>query len=492
MSALEYEIIIGCEIHCQLATKTKAFCACENKYGGMPNSRVCPVCLGLPGALPNASKEYVELGVKAGLALGCTIHKVSHFDRKHYFYPDLSKGFQITQYDAPLCTEGSVSVNVAQSGEPARFKTVRIERIHLEEDAGKSLHLGDSHSYIDYNRCGVPLIEIVSYPDMRSPEEAAAYMHTVREILTFIGVTDGNLEEGALRCDVNVNLKISDNGKEFRTRISEIKNINSYRAVHDACAYEAQRQLDEYISGKAEQFGLGFKRTCGWDDINGRTVVQRTKTDKIDYRFMSEPDLPTIVLTDDFVEKVSKTVGELPEAKRTRFLKDFNLSDFDVQTLTSQRELCLWFEEAALHTKDVKKLANWILKEALAVVNERSISIQELPFSPNDLAELVNTIDDGRITSKQAKDVFAQMLATGKTPKDIIVASGYEQVSDVNAIEKFVDEVLAENASAIEDWKNGKTNVAGWLMGQVMKKSQGRANPSEATKLVTKKLSELK
>lgn len=491
MSDLQYEVIIGCEIHCQLATHTKAFCACENRYGGMPNSRVCPVCIGLPGALPSASQEYFEQGIKAGVALGCKINADSKFDRKHYFYPDLTKGFQITQYDKPLCSEGGVDINLAASGETPQFKHIRIERIHLEEDAGKSLHIGEQYSYIDYNRCGVPLIEIVSLPDMSSPAEAAVYMQTVREILTFVGVTDGNLEEGALRCDANVNLKIIDNGKEFRTRIAEIKNMNSYKAVQDACSYEVKRQLADYKAGKALPFAVGYKYTMGWDDAKGETVLQRTKTKNVDYRFMGEKDLPPIHLDQDFITRVSKSVGELPEAKRQRFLRDFGLSNFDVQTLTGSRELSEWFEQAVIGARDIKKIANWILAEVLAVINERGITLAELPFNANDITELVNAIECGKITGKQAKDVFAQMLATGEKPAAIITKSGYEQISDIAAIEKIVDQVLAENTAAVNDWKNGKTNVAGWLMGQVMKKSHGKANPAEATKLVQEKLKAL-
>lgn len=491
MNELKYEVIIGCEIHCQLATKTKAFCSCENKYGGMPNSRVCPVCLGLPGALAVANREYFELGIKAGTALSCTINKKSAFDRKHYFYPDLTKGFQITQFYSPLCSNGYVDINVAENGKKPEFKKIGIERIHLEEDAGKSLHIGENFSYVDFNRCGVPLIEIVSLPDMSSPREAAIYMQTIREILTFIGVTDGNLEEGALRCDANVNLKILDKGKEFRTRIAEIKNMNSYKSVHDACAYEVKKQLADYKAGKALPFAIGYKFTKGWDDAKGETLIQRTKTKNIDYRFMPEADLPCINLSDNFVAEISASVGELPEAKRQRFLHDYGLSQFDVQTLTSSRELCQWFEQALVGVKDVKRLANWILAEVLAVVNEKKICLGDLNFKPAQLCDLVNAIDSGKISGKQAKDVFAQMLETGENPSEIIRKFGFEQISDIGAIKNIVDEVLSENASAVQDWKNGKTNVAGWLMGQVMKKSKGKANPAEATKLVNEKLRSL-
>ena len=489
-SELSYEVIIGCEIHCQLLTKTKAFCSCENRYGGMPNSRVCPVCLGLPGALPVVGDEYVKLGIKAGFALGCTINEFSKFDRKHYFYPDLVKGYQITQFDKPICENGKVEINMAAPNEAPQMRTIRIERIHLEEDAGKSLHIEGAHSYVDYNRCGVPLIEIVSKPDMKSPEEAAQYMQTIREILKFIGVTDGNLEEGAMRCDANINLKVFENGKEYRTPISEIKNMNSFRTVRDACAYEVQRQLEEFKTDRQE-YSADFKRTMGWDEPSGKTVIQRTKNSALDYRFMREPDIPSLMLSRGYIDSVCKTVGELPAAKRERFKKEYGLSQFDVETLTTERSLAEWFEAAAVQTKDPKKVANWVLAEVLAVLNERHIGLEQLPFGPGHIAELVNELDAQTITSKQAKDVFVEMLESGAHPRQIIKNRGMTQVSDVGAIEKLVDEVFAANPQAIADWKKGKTNVAGWLMGQVMKKSQGKANPNQTTELVRKKLTAL-
>ena len=489
-SELSYEVIIGCEIHCQLLTKTKAFCSCENRYGGMPNSRVCPVCLGLPGALPVISEEYIKLGIKAGFALGCTVNTFTKFDRKHYFYPDLVKGYQITQFDKPICENGKVELNMAGVNEPPKIRTIRIERIHLEEDVGKSLHIEGAHSYIDYNRCGVPLIEIVSKPDMKTPEEAAQYMQTIREILKFVEVTDGNLEEGAMRCDANINLKVFEDGKEYRTPISEIKNMNSFRAVRDACSYEIRRQLEEFKTNR-QKYTPDFKRTMGWDEPNGKTVIQRTKNSAIDYRFMREPDIPPLMFTQAYIDSVHKTVGELPAAKRERFKREYGLSDFDVETLTAERSLAEWFEAAAVQTKDAKKVANWILAEVLAVLNEKNISLEQLPIGSTHIAELVNALNAQTITSKQAKDVFSDMMKTGKHPPQIIAEQGMSQVTDTDTIEKLVDEVFAANPQAITDWKKGKTNVAGWLMGQVMKKSQGKANPNQTRELVQKKLTAL-
>lgn len=508
----KYEIVIGCEIHTQLLTKTKAFCACENRYGGMPNTRVCPVCLGLPGAMPRVSKGYVELGSVAGLALNCEISRFTKFDRKHYFYPDLAKGYQITQYDIPLCHDGYVDLPMhkypkeQQFGsekcrtknfigndcivENGKYRRVRVERIHLEEDVGKSLHLQGSHSYIDYNRSGTPLIEIVTKPDMTSPEEAALFMETVQEILRYVKVTNGNLEEGNMRCDANINLNVWEDGKLYHTPISEIKNLNSFRSIRDACAYEAQRQLKEFQEDRQE-FNPGFKVTMGWDEAKGQTVVQRTKNSFVDYRFVVEPDIKPFRVSEELIENAKSKVGELPEAKRTRLKKNYGLSDFDVETLTSSRDLAVWFEEAAAGTKNPKRTANIILTELLAKLNEDKKTINDVSITPTHIAELVNAIDSKKISSAQGKVVFAKMLETNKMPAEIIKSEGMEVVSDSGAIEAIVDKVISANPKAVADFKSGKTNVVGWLMGQVMKESKGKANPAEASSLVQKKLSEI-
>jgi len=477
---LTYEILIGCEIHCELKTHTKAFCACENRYGGMPNTRVCPVCLGLPGAMPVPSKEFVELGAAAGYAFSCGINRFVTFDRKHYFYPDLVKGYQITQYDIPLCHDGHVMLD---------GKKVRLERIHLEEDVGKSIHREDGRSCIDFNRSGVPLIEIVSKPDLSSPEEAALFMQTVREILRYIGVTEGTLEEGAMRCDANINLKILTNGTEYRTPISEIKNMNSFRSIRDACTYEAARQLEEFRSNR-QTYSAGFKNTMGWDDAAGRTVIQRTKNSFTDYRFVVEPDIPPVILDDAFLAQARSRVGELPAEKRERFRREYGLSDSDAKTLTSERELAEWFEDAAKESGDPGKVANWILGELLAVRNDRNIGLSDLPVTPAHIAGLVNALGNNTITSRQARDVFAEMLETGELPAAIIRRHGMVQVSDTGVIGKIVAEVFAENPAALEDYAKGKTNVVDWLTGQVMKKSRGQANPGIASELVQKRLAD--
>ncbi|MDD7013358.1 MAG: Asp-tRNA(Asn)/Glu-tRNA(Gln) amidotransferase subunit GatB [Spirochaetales bacterium] len=512
MAIDKWEIVIGCEIHTQLLTKTKAFCACENRYAGMPNTRVCPVCLGLPGAMPRISKGYVELGAVAGHALNCNIARFTKFDRKHYFYPDLSKGYQITQYDIPLCTDGHVDLPMhklpkeQQLGgkrcctknfknedciiENGKYKRIRVERIHLEEDVGKSLHLQGSHSYIDYNRCGVPLIEIVTKPDMSSPEEAALFMETVQEILRYVKVTNGNLEEGNMRCDANINLNVWEDGKLYHTPISEIKNLNSFQKIKDACTYEAQRQLKEFQEDRQE-FNPGFKVTMGWDDENGKTVIQRTKNSFVDYRFVVEPDIKPFTVSDELIQRAKDKVGELPEAKRVRLQKEYGLSDFDVETLTQTRDLAIWFEKAAENAKDVKKVANWILAELLAVLNEKKQTITDVAITPQHITELVNAIADKKISNAQGKTVFAKMMETNKLPSQIIKEDGMETVSDTGAIEAIVEQVVSANPKAVADFKSGKTNVVGWLMGQVMKASGGKVNPKVATELISKKLSSM-
>ena len=512
MAIDKWEIVIGCEIHTQLLTNTKAFCACENRYGGMPNTRVCPVCLGLPGAMPRISKGYVELGAVAGHALNCNIARFTKFDRKHYFYPDLTKGYQITQYDIPLCTDGYVDLPMAKYPEDQRagsekcrtknfigedcimengkYRRVRVERIHLEEDVGKSLHLPGTHSYIDYNRSGTPLIEIVTKPDMTSPEEASLFFETVQEILRYVKVTNGNLEEGNMRCDANINLNVWEDGKLYHTPISEIKNLNSFRSIKEACTYEAQRQLKEFQEDRQE-FNPGFKVTMGWDEEKGQTVVQRTKNSFVDYRFVVEPDIKPFAVEEELIKRAFDRVGELPEAKRVRLQKEYGLSDFDVQTLTSSRDLAVWFEEAAKDAKDVKKVANWILAELLAVLNEKKQTINDVEITPQHITELVNAIADKKISNAQGKTVFAKMLETNKKPSEIIKEEGMETVSDSGAIEGIVDQVIAANPKAVADYKSGKTNVVGWLMGQVMKASGGKVNPKVATDLVAKKLAAL-
>ena len=369
-----------------------------------------------------------------------------------------------------------------------RYRRVRIERIHLEEDVGKSLHLEGAHSYIDYNRCGTPLIEIVTKPDITGPEEAALFMQTVQEILRYVKVTKGNLEEGNMRCDANINLNVWENGTLYHTPISEIKNLNSFRAIKDACTYEAKRQLKEFETDR-QPFNAGFKVTMGWDEAKGETVVQRTKNSFVDYRFVVEPDIKPFSVSEALIARAKEAVGELPETKRVRFMKEYSLSSFDAETLTATRELALWFEEAAKKSKSPKRAANLILTELLAVLNEKQETIDSVSITPLHIAELADALESDIITSKQGKVVFEKMLATKKLPSEIIKEEGMEQVNDTGAIEKIVESVLAANPQAVADFKNGKTNALGWLMGQVMKESHGKANPKQATEMLKQRLS---
>ena len=421
----------------------------------------------------------------------------------------MAKGYQITQYDIPLCADGYVDLpfihypederpggakcrTVNFKGENCivdnRYRRVRIERIHLEEDVGKSLHLEGAHSYIDYNRCGTPLIEIVTKPDITGPEEAALFMQTVQEILRYVKVTKGNLEEGNMRCDANINLNVWENGTLYHTPISEIKNLNSFRAIKDACTYEAKRQLKEFETDR-QPFNAGFKVTMGWDEAKGETVVQRTKNSFVDYRFVVEPDIKPFSVSEALIARAKEAVGELPETKRVRFMKEYSLSSFDAETLTATRELALWFEEAAKKSKSPKRAANLILTELLAVLNEKQETIDSVSITPLHIAELADALESDKITSKQGKVVFEKMLATKKLPSEIIKEEGMEQVNDTGAIEKIVESVLAANPQAVADFKNGKTNALGWLMGQVMKESHGKANPKQATEMLKQRLS---
>lgn len=502
----KWETVIGCEIHTQLQTKTKAFCACENSYGGIPDTRVCPVCLGLPGAMPRVSRSYIELGIRAGLALNCKIARFTKFDRKHYFYPDLVKGYQITQYDLPLCTAGFVDLPLRSYPEVGEIKSenfahepcivdgayrrVRIERIHLEEDVGKSLHLEGEHSYIDYNRSGTPLIEIVTKPDMTSAEEAALFMQSVQEILRYVAVTKGNLEEGNMRCDANINLNVWEDGKLYHTPISEIKNLNSFKAIREACHFEEKRQLEAFRKHH-EVFIPGNKNTMGYDETKCETVPLRTKNSFVDYRFVVEPDIKPFTVSEEMIEEERKKVGELPEAKRTRFKEEYKLEEDEAATLTAERSLSLWFEKAAVKSKNAKKTASLILSEVLAVLNETGRKIDELSVTPENIAELSDALSSGKITSKQGKKVFQIMMATSASPLSIIEKEGMTSITSESEIARMVEKVFAENPEALASYKSGKTNVAAWLMGQVMKESHGKADGGVTRRLVNERLGKL-
>jgi aspartyl-tRNA(Asn)/glutamyl-tRNA(Gln) amidotransferase subunit B len=473
----EFEPVIGLEVHAQLLTTTKLFCGCSTAFGAPPNTNVCEVCTGMPGVLPVLNAQAVELATRAGLALSCTVHDRSQWSRKNYFYPDLPKGYQISQYDQPICTKGKLEIDV-----DGVKMTVGITRIHMEEDAGKNVHddvVAGARSYVDFNRSSIPLIEIVSEPDIRSSVQAAAYMKTMRQLLRYLGVCDGNMEEGSLRCDANVSVRPFGSAK-FGTR-AEIKNINSFRFVQQAIDYEIERQVDLIRSG-----GRVVQETRLWDSQAKTTRSMRSKEEAHDYRYFPEPDLPDLLLKPGFRDDVKKRMPELPAAKLDRYVSKLSLSAYDAKILTEDPEVAHFFDAALAQHNNAKAVANWVINEVLRELKGKDIG--SLPFGGAAIGELVQLIDDNTISGKIAKDVFAEMMAHGGSPKSIVDAKGWTQVTDTGAIEPIVDAVLAANAESVEKYRSGKTNVIGFLVGLVMKESKGKANPAMVNTLLKKKL----
>lgn len=482
--ANEYEPVIGLEVHCELKTATKLFCGCKTTFGNEANTQVCPVCLGLPGTLPVMNEKAVEYAVKIGLALNCTIAKYAKMDRKNYYYPDLPKAYQISQYDKPLNYGGYLDI-VTKEGS----KRIGVTRAHLEEDAGKLVHAGgkagrlDSSDYslADYNRGGIPLVEIVSEPDIRSADEAYAYLTALKNILLYIDVSDCNMEEGSLRCDANVSIRPKGTEK-FGTR-TEIKNMNSFKFAKQAIEYEIKRQAA--LLDKGERV---VQESRLWDVTENKTKTMRSKEEAHDYRYFPEPDLVPIILGEDYVQGIKKNLPELPSAKRARFVSQYGLSDYDGGVLTSEQELAHWFEEGAKHTKNPKGLANWIMGDMAAKMKEQEKELKDLKFDQKKLCELVDLMEAGTINSKQAKEVFAEMFDLGVSPAEVVKTRGMAQVSDPKAIEGAVDKVLAENANVVADYKGGKQGVIGFLVGKVMQATQGKANPKLVNEILKKKL----
>ncbi len=475
--------VIGLEVHAQLLTRSKIFCGCPTTFGGEPNAHTCPVCLGMPGTLPVLNRAVVELAVRAGVALGCTVNPVSVFARKNYFYPDLPKGYQITQYDRPLCEHGVLAFD-GHGGE----QTVRIKRIHLEEDAGKSVH--DAHatsSLVDLNRAGVPLMEIVSEPDLHDAGDAAEYLRTLRDVLVYLGVNDGNLEEGSFRCDANVSvMRVGD--KAFGTRV-ELKNINSFRFVQQAIDFEIRRQVDLVSGG-----GKVVQETRLWDPDRGETRAMRGKEEAHDYRYFPEPDLPPLRVEVAQVEAARRALPELPRARQRRFRERYKLPEGDTKVLVGDRALADLYE-ATLRASpapgvEPKRLANWFLGEVLRLLNESGTSASQVKFKPVQLAALLGLVDAGTISHSAAKEVFAAMFSEGADPQAVVEARGLAQVSDTSAIEAIVDEVLAKNAAEVERYRGGKKNTFGFFVGQVMKAMKGKGNPQIVNALLKQKLGE--
>jgi aspartyl-tRNA(Asn)/glutamyl-tRNA(Gln) amidotransferase subunit B len=471
----EFDVVIGLETHVQMATNTKLFCSCKLEFGAPPNTNVCPVCLALPGSLPVLNRKALEYAIKASLALNCEVHELSIFARKHYFYPDLPKGYQISQYDKPLATNGYVDIKVDD-----KHERVRIHRLHMEEDAGKTIHEG-GYSYVDLNRAGTPLMEIVTEPDITSAVGARLYLEKLRNIMRYIGVSDADMEKGQLRCDVNISLKPIGQ-EELGTKV-EIKNLNSFRFVQRAIEYEIERQA------KAIRKGVEIvQETRLFDPSSGKTFTMRTKEEAHDYRYFPDPDLIPVRLKKEQIEEIKNTLPELPDQKFERYLKEFSLTEYDADVLVSDKDLAVYFEKAvSIYSKSPKMIANWILNELLGKLNEEGIEISKSPVKPEHIAELVELINTGVISGKIGKEVFEEVFKTKKSPKQIVEEKGLKQVSDEGEIRKIVEGVVKNHPAEVEKFKAGNTKLMGFFVGQVMKATKGKANP----KIVNKILNEL-
>jgi aspartyl-tRNA(Asn)/glutamyl-tRNA(Gln) amidotransferase subunit B len=486
----DWEAIIGMEVHAQLATNTKIFCACATSFGHDPNSNTCPVCLGLPGALPVLNRKVIELGARAALSLGLKINERSIFARKNYFYPDLPKGYQISQYDQPFSEHGELTILTGERDEEGRVKewkpmTIHIIRLHLEEDAGKNVHEGlpevDKYSYVDLNRAGTPLAEIVTAPDFRSSWQAYDYVNHVRRALQWVGASDADMEKGHLRCEANVSVRRIGEDK-FNNKV-ELKNLNSVRFMQRAIEFEIERQIAAHESGEGVN-----QETRLWDEKTQTTRVMRSKEDAQDYRYFPEPDLPPLDVTKEFIEEVKNSMPELPDARRDRFMSQYELSFHDASQLVSSRDLADYFEATAKAANNPRAASNWIRTELIRELEAAGKTASESPASPDELGALIRALDEEKINGKQAKEVLVEMFKTGKGAEETIAALGFVQISDTGEIEKIVDEVIANNPKQLEQYRAGKEALFGFFVGQVMKASQGKANPKVVNELLKEKL----
>lgn len=478
---MKYESVIGLEVHVELKTKTKIFCGCSTEFGAQPNTHVCPVCLGLPGSMPVLNKEVLHYAVKAGLALHCDILPFSKFDRKNYYYPDLPKNFQTSQYDLPICLNGYVDIEVG-----GKTRRVHLTRIHMEEDAGKLVHSGASidtsdTTFVDYNRTGVPLLEIVSEPDLRSGEEARAYLEKLRSIMQYLGVSDCRMEEGSMRCDANISVRPVGSDK-LGTK-TEIKNINSFSGVQKGIEYEAVRQAQILDEGGTIQ-----QATRGWEEAKGITVLQRVKEGDADYRYFPEPDLIPIEVSKDYIEQVRAELPEMPDARRQRFQDELGLPEYDANLLTLEKQTADYFEDVVKEGIDAKTASNWMLGEFAKKLNEEGVTADQAPVHPAALAGLLKLIAKGTISGKIAKKVLPEMWSSGKSADEVVKEQGLVQITDTGAIEEIVKSVIAANPQSVADYKAGKKKAIGFLVGQVMKQTKGRANPGVVNQLLTKNL----
>jgi aspartyl-tRNA(Asn)/glutamyl-tRNA(Gln) amidotransferase subunit B len=478
---MKYKSVIGLEVHAQLLTESKIFCGCSTQFGQEPNDNTCPVCAGFPGVLPVLNKRVVEFAIKAGLAAHCEIARSSILARKNYFYPDLPKGYQISQYELPVCTGGYVDVEL-----DGKVKRVRLTRIHMEEDAGKNIH--DAHgdaSLVDLNRAGVPLLEIVSEPDLRATAEAGAYLKTLRAMLQYLGVCDGSMEEGSFRCDANVSVR-PEGTETLGTKI-EIKNLNSFRAVESALEFEIARQIEILSDG-----GKLVQETRLWDEHHEETRSMRAKESAHDYRYFPDPDLLPLVIDDAWIAQVRAALPELPNARKARFVNEYGLSRYDAELLTSRKDVADYFEEAVKARANPKALSNWIVGDLFRVLKERKLDEQlylvRWPLAASNLAQMVQMIDQGKINGKIAKTVFEAMLDSNKTPQQIVSEKGLEQLSDLGIIEAAIDQVLAANPKQIVQYRSGNEKVLGFFVGQIMKATQGKANPQKVNEILREKL----
>ena len=477
MARGDFEAVIGLEVHAELSTKTKIFCSCSTEFGAEPNTHVCPICMALPGALPKLNEKVVEYAVKAGLATNCSIAKDSKNDRKNYFYPDLPKSYQISQYDKPLCNHGYIEIE----DDDGNIKKVRILRIHIEEDAGKLNHNEFSGgSLVDLNRAGVPLIEIVSEPDIRSSGEADRYLKKLKSILQYIDVSDCKMEEGSLRADVNVS--VHKKGEPFGTR-HEMKNMNSFKSIQRAINYEIESQISDIENGNEVK-----QESMRWDDVAGQTFSMRNKEDAEDYRYFPEPDLVAIKLSDEYINKVKEELPELPESRKKRYVDEIGLSEKDANALVSSKAASDMFEKAGKLCNNYKAVCNWITSDISRILNEKEEEMDNIPFTAEELAELVELIDNGTISSKIGKKVLEELFENPKSPKKIIEEKGWIQISDENTIKKVVKEVLDNNPQSIADFKAGKDKALGFLVGQAMKETKGKANPKMLNEMFLEEL----
>ncbi|MCF6268628.1 MAG: Asp-tRNA(Asn)/Glu-tRNA(Gln) amidotransferase subunit GatB [Melioribacteraceae bacterium] len=477
----KYEVVIGLEVHAQLSTESKIFCGCSTKFGSNPNSNVCPVCLGHPGVLPVLNKKVVEYAVLMGLATNHEIKERSIFARKNYFYPDSPKGWQTSQFDEPICENGYLDV-VTSAGEERRLD---ITRIHMEEDAGKSIHDKGAETLVDLNRTGVPLIEIVSEPVMRSAEEAYLYLTKMKQILTYLDICDGNMEEGSLRCDANISIRLKGE-TELGTK-TEVKNMNSFKNVEKAINVEIARQVDIIEDG-----GKITQQTLLWDADLENVFPMRSKEESHDYRYFPEPDLMPIIIDEEWKNEIAKNLPELPEARKNRFVAEYKIPEYDAEILTSNRPLADYYERAITVTNDYKSASNWIMGDVLKVVNEEKIEISDFPISAENIGKLIELINNNTISGKIAKDVFPEMLQTNEDPAKIVKEKNLVQITDTSEIEKIIDEIIATNQPQVQQYVGGKETVVGFFVGQVMKATQGKANPKAVNELLKKKLDEQK